>query len=332
MLYICCTLHRGSTFNITVQLPIVLLDLKASILALAGKFDGILLPAITTTHSYRAISEEHAVVDDATHFSRPCFAEQGRIGNILMDETESEANSAKLMKTENYKQHRACITAFASGTGLAGIVGYGYKALISDLLGWSLSACVWSAVVFPLAYYFIYRNGVHNIELSMLQIITPSDVGHSRSLFDGLSRDRNISNGNQVNTVLEMVESELMYPEQRQQVQTNCSVTPHNLTSYERFKLVLSLWKYTIPLFTVYSAEYMLQAGVWPSIGFPVTSAIARAQFYQYSNWTVSECLCLYLFFSCNITSTVLHRSTKLACLFLGLQEIYASHQFRFSG
>ena len=97
-----------------------------------------------------------------------------------------------------------------------------------------------------------------------------------------------------------------MYPEQRQQVQTNCSVTPHNLTSYERFKMVLSLWKYTIPLFTVYSAEYMLQAGVWPSIGFPVTSAIARAQFYQYSNWTVSECLCLYLFFSCNITSTVL--------------------------
>jgi battenin len=205
----------------------------------------------------------------------------------MMDETESEANSAKLMTTENYKHYRACITAFASGTGLAGIVGYGYKALISDLLGWSLSACVWSAVVFPLAYYFIYRNGVHNIELSMQQIITSSDLGQSRSLYHGLGRDRNTSNGNPVSTVLEMVDSELVYPEQRQHVQTNRAFTPHNLTSYERCKLVLSLWKYTIPLFTVYAAEYMLQAGVWPSIGFPVTSASARAQFYQYSNWSV---------------------------------------------
>ena len=49
--------------------------------------------------------------------------------------------------------------------------------------------------------------------------------------------------------------------------------------------LVLSLWPYTIPLFTVYAAEYMLQAGVWSAIGFPVTSATARAQFYHYSNW-----------------------------------------------
>jgi hypothetical protein len=121
----------------------------------------------------------------------------------------------------------------------------------------------------------------------MQQIITPSDLGQSRGLYNGLDRDRNISNGNPVSTVLEMVDSELVYPEQRQHVQTNRAFTPHNLTSYERCKLVLSLWKYTIPLFTVYAAEYMLQAGVWPSIGYPVTSASARAQFYQYSNWSV---------------------------------------------
>ena len=63
-------------------------------------------------------------------------------------------------------------------------------------------------------------------------------------------------------------------------------VTPHHLTPYEKFKLVLSLWPYTIPLFTVYAAEYMLQAGVWSAVGFPVDSASARAQFYHYSNWT----------------------------------------------
>jgi hypothetical protein len=35
------------------------------------------------------------------------------------------------------------------------------------------------------------------------------------------------------------------------------------LTSRERFNLVLSLWPYTIPLFTVYAAEYMLQVGLF---------------------------------------------------------------------
>ncbi len=74
-------------------------------LALAGKFDGILLPAVTTAHSYRVLSDEQAFVDDATP---------------MMDENESEENSAKLMMMENNRDQRACITSFASGTGLAG--------------------------------------------------------------------------------------------------------------------------------------------------------------------------------------------------------------------
>lgn len=256
-------------------------------LALAGKFDGILLPAIeTASHSYRA-------VDVATHSPRTSYTGHDLMENIMMmHEHESEENSAKLIKVENNNHHqRACITAFASGTGLAGIVGYGYKALFSDLCGWSLSATVWSAVVFPLAYNFVYRNGVHNVELRMHQMIAPSDDDgddgqQSRSLYYGQDRDGNVHSDNQEESrpVLEMVNTEMMHLDRRRQ--TNTTIAPQNLTAYERFKLVLSLWKYTIPLFTVYAAEYMLQAGVWPAIGFPVTSASARAQFYQYSNWT----------------------------------------------
>jgi len=67
---------------------------------------------------------------------------------------------------------------------------------------------------------------------------------------------------------------------------TESSLSEKGLSSLDRFKLVISLWPYTIPLFTVYLAEYMLQAGVWSAIGFPVTNPGARAQFYQYSNWT----------------------------------------------
>ena len=54
----------------------------------------------------------------------------------------------------------------------------------------------------------------------------------------------------------------------------------------ERWHWVLSLWPYTIPLFTVYAAEYACQAGAWTAIGFPtVHTAQARAQFYTQSNW-----------------------------------------------
>ena len=54
----------------------------------------------------------------------------------------------------------------------------------------------------------------------------------------------------------------------------------------ERWHWVWSLWPYTIPLFTVYAAEYACQAGAWTAIGFPtVHTAQARAQFYTQSNW-----------------------------------------------
>jgi hypothetical protein len=33
------------------------------------------------------------------------------------------------------------------------------------------------------------------------------------------------------------------------------------MTMFERFRLVLSLWPYMVPLFVVYTAEYSLQSG-----------------------------------------------------------------------
>uniref|UniRef100_A0A7S0AUP9 Battenin n=1 Tax=Minutocellus polymorphus TaxID=265543 RepID=A0A7S0AUP9_9STRA len=59
-----------------------------------------------------------------------------------------------------------------------------------------------------------------------------------------------------------------------------------SLRPLERLKLSASFWPYMVPLFTVYAAEYALQAGAWTAIGFPVDSEEARDQFYEYSNWT----------------------------------------------
>mmetsp|Transcript_1456 Transcript_1456/g.1876 ORF Transcript_1456/g.1876 Transcript_1456/m.1876 type:complete len:202 (-) Transcript_1456:1643-2248(-) len=46
-----------------------------------------------------------------------------------------------------------------------------------------------------------------------------------------------------------------------------------------------SLWRYMIPLFTVYTSEYAMQSGAWAAIGFPITSVNSRKDFYLASNF-----------------------------------------------
>ena len=60
----------------------------------------------------------------------------------------------------------------------------------------------------------------------------------------------------------------------------------HKMSARERLLQTLALWPYTIPLFSVYAAEYVMQAGVWSAIGLPsVTDAASRQRFYSASNW-----------------------------------------------
>ena len=49
---------------------------------------------------------------------------------------------------------------------------------------------------------------------------------------------------------------------------------------------IAALWPYTVPLFTVYFAEYAMQSGAWAAIGFPVTNAQARKEFYKFANFS----------------------------------------------
>jgi battenin len=58
-----------------------------------------------------------------------------------------------------------------------------------------------------------------------------------------------------------------------------------HMTRSQRFRRVLELWPYMVPLFTVYAAEYACQAGAWTAIGFPLRDAAARNRFYFASNW-----------------------------------------------
>jgi battenin len=152
----------------------------------------------------------------------------------------------------NTQQLNRCITAFASGTGCAGIVGYGYKSLLSDFFGWGMSAVVFSVVLFAAAYYSIFNHGLYKeIQHDELN----GRVTESSILTDARQNDFDVANENDA---VEMVGySHTATLQAKKSLPTQ---TPRpELTSRERFRLVLSLWPYTIPLFTVYAAEYMLQ-------------------------------------------------------------------------
>lgn len=192
----------------------------------------------------------------------------------------------------NQSQEKACITAYASGAGIGGVVGFGFKAIFYDYLGLGLSVTVWSAIVFAFAYAFIYLNGLHVImdesERTQILVVEPSvivDDSDTRPIRRHRKHSTEGSGG--LGLALSMADAEFINYF-TVEYDTDSTTSP-NFTALERFKLVLSLWPYMIPMFTVYAAEYTLQAGVWSAIGFPVTSASARAEFYQYANWMVSN-------------------------------------------
>jgi hypothetical protein len=143
---------------------------EASLLALAGKFDGSLLPQLSSSSSaslsldsYSAVDNDNSVTVD--HADEGLFSKEEYSENSNRNDDEQSSSLGMLMKSE--RQQRKCITAFASGTGLAGIVGYAYKSLLAELFGWGLSYIVWSAILLSIAYYRIYCTGLYDIEIRL---------------------------------------------------------------------------------------------------------------------------------------------------------------------
>eukprot|EP00956_Cyclotella_meneghiniana_P018668 scaffold31254_cov72-Cyclotella_meneghiniana.AAC.6 len=254
---------------------IVLELLGASSLALAGKFDSIIMPKLDHDNSYSELNQRR------------------HSNEFFEDDTERKIHDAdeSNYRSNESKQSNQCITSFSSGTGLAGIVGYAYKSLLSEVFGLGLSAVVFSVIIFAVLYYATFFSGLHkeeqihelstSIQTDQEGVIIAKDTSRLVHMLDSslITKTQHDLN-NYENNAVEMVGRASLPDNDTSPLQPPQT----HLTTRDRFKLVMSLWPYTIPLFTVYAAEYMLQAGVWSAIGFPVDSSTARAQFYHYSN------------------------------------------------
>ena len=269
----------------------------------------------------------------------------GKYDNKAQD--EAVANAPRTGRGDdgsmNIKSKKGkCITAFSSGTGLAGVFGFAYKFLFNQFLGLTLRKTLLLANALAFCYWACYWNYLdahvesvnagrsiiashdeddeHNLsnandnqnaayrggsvvdeEGRLLANETPAttkerpndDVdgqGSGLELSGGHGRARGISpTSRSAENDAEAFEDEYHEVDTLsghcQEGDDEGIMVISSLSARERLKLSASFWPYMVPLFTVYFAEYALQAGTWTAIGFPVESESARDEFYEYSNW-----------------------------------------------
>eukprot|EP00551_Chaetoceros_affinis_P012211 CAMPEP_0203665878 /NCGR_PEP_ID=MMETSP0090-20130426/3027_1 /ASSEMBLY_ACC=CAM_ASM_001088 /TAXON_ID=426623 /ORGANISM="Chaetoceros affinis, Strain CCMP159" /LENGTH=624 /DNA_ID=CAMNT_0050529595 /DNA_START=31 /DNA_END=1905 /DNA_ORIENTATION=+ len=246
------------------------------------------------------------------------LALSGRADSIIANENENE-NDQRLYTSESTDESRnnnhsgnnkegnekesksICITAFASGTGLAGPLGFAFIVIVTKVFGLSLTAALLIAMVFPVCYLAVFNNYLFEFAPGSDGSAIDNDSYTNTGSSNG-SRSSNDNNYDKKSVAFLNEEGEhqsssfeiLSANEEDCKgggSEANATRSSSSITSIsgmsvgERLKFTLSLWPYMVPLFVVYAAEYALQSGVWTAIGFPVDAEEARNSFYTNSNW-----------------------------------------------
>lgn len=278
------TASGGINFNVSMQLFGVALGSaqgslgEASLLALCGRAD------VSLKNKHR-ISQHEGNTYVATN---------------QFDETRDETQEDKPI----------CISAFSSGTGLAGVLGFGFVYMCTNLFNLSLSGTLLVALIFPLMYWKLFDIHLKQYMVDDISSEIPSPMDNTQNLVPRLNEESvqfpeecHVSEGHEdfidnpscVRSTLSIAQSERDDDSIPSRYSGNCSSgtigdqTINQMTNIERFYLVLSLWPYMVPLFIVYAAEYALQSGVWTAIGYPYNDEQHRKSFYVASSWMVRK-------------------------------------------
>jgi len=206
---------------------------------------------------------------------------------VVFASLQSSLGEASCLALSSHFDSRVAITMWSSGTGFAGVFGYAWVATMHLLLGFTFEITLLSALVLPVSWIAVFF------------VLLESPDGRKKQLDDLFSKDSSLANSamhaldENIQLLSENdvdVDQEILWNGNSiLQGQSSRSDRKHTaterLTVSDRFRLVLNLWPYTVPLFLVYFAEYSMQSGVWPSIGFPVEDEAARHRFYVFGNW-----------------------------------------------
>jgi battenin len=222
---------------------------------------------------------------------------QGGLGEASLLALAGKCDGEKKSKNDNdqtkLESKGQCLTCFSSGTGMAGVFGFFWKWFWSDYLTLSVSTMLWLAMVIPAGYWLTFRHIIWKESIlypptSSIETVQDDESLHEIHALNGADPFEQPSDFIEADDDEEEDGSEPNAEFADESTMLEIYPNPINISEMsgtQRFSLVLSLWPYIIPLFTVYAAEYALQSGTWTAIGFPVEDEESRDRFYEFSNW-----------------------------------------------
>ncbi|GMH67532.1 hypothetical protein TrLO_g1657 [Triparma laevis f. longispina] len=223
-----------------------------------------------------------------------------------------------LAMASKYATPSYCLTAWSSGTGAAGVFGFLFVYIFNNLLNLSFTVTLLIANLLTISFGVVFF------------VMLPEP--------DGKLEDEN-ENDNTTD------EDGLLEDFPRKEISTEGKKGRRMLSMYDRVAFTKKLYKYMLPLFLVYFAEYAMQSGTWAAIGFPVEDEDARKSFYQSANWVyqagvfvsrssgniwhasmfslwlmpVIQCCMLVLFYLIAVYQFLYSNVLLLGCFFVGL-------------
>jgi battenin len=189
----------------------------------------------------------------------------------------------------------SCITCFSSGTGLSGVLGFLWKVSLTEWFGFTLESSLLLGMSLAALYSYVFQK-----------YLSDSDLSHDSDGEDDERDDQEHAPLKTTTTESNHVSSIQEGDSVTDSARHSLSIQPYSshhdalhdhhcsisitaplfcANARVRFRQVMALWPYTVPLFTVYAAEYACMAGAWTAIGFPVDQVSARNHFYTASNW-----------------------------------------------
>jgi battenin len=177
---------------------------------------------------------------------------------------------------------RTTVTAWSSGTGFAGIAGAGWYLLLHSVLGLTPQLTLFLGGLWPVLYVVTYRflllpppplgapEGEKGVEIAQVAVQSTADGGAAVA-------DRPTEADDATAALLGGVDASSAGRGGAAAPVAGVGAVTQSMSAAQRLSMIASLYRFIVPLSTVYFAEYAINTGVNSTLAFP---SMSKTKFY----------------------------------------------------